>query len=131
MMQRVSIMISGSNSMAADQEIRRRFDHNELTARQMRSLIKYATSAPPSSLTLDVLSIAAQWMHDHDDIDEADYADDTRLIPVQLDTSGPHVIARTLPSGFADLAHWANADGVAVLAPDGGTRGHSVPVIAL
>ncbi|MDO8733505.1 MAG: molybdopterin-binding protein [Actinomycetota bacterium] len=66
-----------------------------------------------------------------DDIDEGDYADDTRLIPVQLDTSGAHVIARTLPTGFAHLAHWANADGVAVVAPNSGARGQSVPVLAL
>ena len=66
-----------------------------------------------------------------DDIEEGEYIDDTRLIPVQLDSSGAHVIARTLPSGFAHLTHWANADGVAVIDPRSGTRGQSVPVLPL
>lgn len=64
-----------------------------------------------------------------DDIEPGDYADDTRLIPVQLDSSGTHLIARTQPSGFAHLAHWANADGLAVVAPGLGSRGQSVPVL--
>ena len=64
-----------------------------------------------------------------DDIEDDDFADDTRLIPVHLDASASHVVARTLPSGFAALGHWANADGVAVIAPGHGRRGDSVPVL--
>lgn len=66
-----------------------------------------------------------------DDIEAGDYANDTRLVPVQVDSSGTHVVARTLPSGLARLAHWANADGVAVISPSSGSRGQSVPVLAL
>ena len=66
-----------------------------------------------------------------DDVREGEYPDDTRLIPVQLDSSAAHVIARTLPSGFAHLAHWANADGVAVVPPNDMARGQSVPVLPL
>ena len=66
-----------------------------------------------------------------DDVEAGDYPDDTRLVPVELDTSGANVIARTLPHGFARLAHWANADGVAVIAPSIRSRGQAVPVLAL
>lgn len=66
-----------------------------------------------------------------DDVDPGDYADDTRLVPVQLDASAGHPVARILPGGFAHVAHWANADAVAVVVPGDGVRGQSVPVLPL
>ena len=67
-------------------------------------------------------------------IDQAppgDYEDDTRLIPVQLQKSGANIVAKMLPSGIAHISGWANADGIAVVAPNAGAPGSVVPVIYL
>lgn len=68
-------------------------------------------------------------------IDEApvpDYADDTVLAPVRLETADHAVIARPLGAGGpAGLLAWANADAVAVVPPGFGARGDVVQVIQL
>jgi len=64
-----------------------------------------------------------------DDAPPGDYADDTRLVPVQIDRSGTHPVARILPPGVAGLTGWANADGLAVIGQGEHPRGHSVPVM--
>jgi molybdopterin molybdotransferase len=68
-------------------------------------------------------------------IDEApvpDYADDTVLAPVRLETADHAVIARPLGAGGpAGLLAWANADALAVVPPGFGARGDVVQVIPL
>ena len=68
-------------------------------------------------------------------VDEApagDYADDTVLAPVRLETAEHAVIARPLADGGpAGLHAWANADAVAVVPPGFGARGDVVQVIPL
>ena len=60
-----------------------------------------------------------------------DYEDDTRLVPVALEKSGANTVAKILAPSTAHLAGWANADGIAVVAPGSGAPGSVVPVIAL
>ncbi|MDO9484782.1 MAG: molybdopterin-binding protein [Actinomycetota bacterium] len=66
-----------------------------------------------------------------DDVEPGDFADDTHLVPVLVDRSGPHSVARALPGGFGGLEHWANADGVAVIAPHQAVRGQAVQILPL
>ncbi|MDP2014421.1 MAG: hypothetical protein Q8L05_09370, partial [Actinomycetota bacterium] len=66
-----------------------------------------------------------------DDIPADPHVGLTRLIPVLLETSGQHVIARGLPKEMRNLHAIANADGAAVLSPDIHGSGQSVPVLAI
>lgn len=56
-----------------------------------------------------------------DDVVPADYADDTALVPVQLDVSTAGTLARPLPP--KELASWARADAIVVAPPGTGYRG--------
>lgn len=64
-----------------------------------------------------------------DEVPPGEYADDTRLAPVQLERSGSSTIARVLPWGTAGITGLATADGIAVAVPGAGGRGDSVPVL--
>jgi molybdopterin biosynthesis enzyme len=60
-----------------------------------------------------------------------DYQDDTRLVPVTLSTSGSNVVARKLSDPISAVSNWANADGIALIAPNVISAGASVPIISL
>jgi molybdopterin molybdotransferase len=60
-----------------------------------------------------------------------DYQDDTRLVPVTLSKSGANVVARIVPGSVASVSNWANADGIALIAPQVLSAGASVPVLTL
>ncbi|MDD2818569.1 MAG: molybdopterin-binding protein [Candidatus Nanopelagicales bacterium] len=60
-----------------------------------------------------------------------DYQDDTRLVPVTLSRSGSNLIAKKLSGSLNDISDWANADGIAFIAPDVMNAGTSVPIISL
>lgn len=62
-----------------------------------------------------------------DDPDPADYADDTALVPVQLEVSPAGTQARPLAS--RTLEGWAAADAVAVVPPGSGSRGDVVDLL--
>jgi molybdopterin molybdotransferase len=65
-----------------------------------------------------------------DDVQPADYADDTALIPVAIETSPAAVQARPLLAhGPGGLEGWARADAVAVVPPGAGYRGDVVEVL--
>ena len=65
-----------------------------------------------------------------DDTPPADYADDTALVPVELESSAAGTQARPLlPEGADHLGPWARAAGVAVIPPGAGLRGDVVEVL--
>lgn len=65
-----------------------------------------------------------------DDAPEADYLDDTLLVPVRLAVSAAATQARPLPpAGPAGLQGWATADSVAVVPPGAGRRGDVVTIL--
>ena len=85
-------------------------------------LIRAMRGAPAPEITHAVL------------VDEpplGDYQDDTRLVPVTLSKSGSNLVARKFTDALSVLNTWANADGVAIIAPTVMNAGESVPVIAL
>ena len=65
-----------------------------------------------------------------DDAPPADFADDTRLAPVRLESVDNAALAHPLPDhGPAHLGSWAQADAIAVIPPGAGYRGDVVPVM--
>ena len=60
-----------------------------------------------------------------------DYQDDTRLVPVTLTKAGSNIVAKKLPDAISALSSWANADGIALIAPNVISAGASVPVMTL
>ncbi len=65
-----------------------------------------------------------------DDVEPADYADDTALVPVRLEVSAAGTMARPLSAtGAAGLVGWAQADAVAVAPPGSGFRGDVVDLL--
>ena len=60
-----------------------------------------------------------------------DYQDDTRLVPVTLTKAGSNIVAKKLPDPISALSSWANADGIALIAPNVISAGASVPVMML
>ncbi len=65
-----------------------------------------------------------------DDIEPADFADDTALVPVRLEVSAAGTLARPLPAtGPSGLVGWAQADAIAVAPPGAGFRGDVVDVL--
>lgn len=67
-----------------------------------------------------------------EDIEPADFADDTALVPVRLEVSAAGTLARPLPAtGARGMAGWAQADAIAVAPPGAGYRGDVVEVLDL
>ena len=65
-----------------------------------------------------------------DDTTPADFADDTALVPVQLEVSAAATQARPLAhSGPGGLEGWARADAIAVVPPGAGMRGDVVELL--
>jgi len=65
-----------------------------------------------------------------DDIEPADFADDTALVPVRLEVSAAGTLAHPLPAtGRSGLVGWAQADAIAVAPPGVGFRGDVVDVL--
>ena len=60
-----------------------------------------------------------------------DYQDDTRLVPVTLSKSGSNLVAKKIPDSINAISSWANADGIALIAPNVISVGATVPVISL
>ena len=84
----------------------------------IRSLRGVADAARPRSAVL------------LDDVEPADYADDTALVPVRLEVSAAGTMARPLPvTGAAGLVGWAQADAIAVAPPGSGFRGDVVDIL--
>ncbi len=65
-----------------------------------------------------------------DDTVPADYADDTALVPVRLETSPAGTSARPMPmTGPDGQVGWARADAVAIVPPGAGYRGDVVELV--
>lgn len=65
-----------------------------------------------------------------DDTVPADYADDTALVPVLLESTAAGTAARPLPMTGADgQVGWARADAVAIVPPGAGVRGDVVELV--
>lgn len=65
-----------------------------------------------------------------DDAPPADFADDTRLAPVRVETVENATLAHPIPDhGPANLSGWANADAIAVVPPGAGYRGDVVAIM--
>lgn len=65
-----------------------------------------------------------------DDAPPADYADDTALVPVSLESTPAGTQARPYPmTGPDGLAGWARADAIAIVPPGSGYRGDVVELV--
>lgn len=65
-----------------------------------------------------------------DDAPQADYADDTALVPVRLEVSSAGTQARPLAGGGpAGLQGWAQSEAIAVVPPGAGLRGDVVELL--
>ncbi len=65
-----------------------------------------------------------------DDAPLADYADDTGLVPVRLQSTRAGTAASVVPAASGGpLAKWAAADAIAVVPPGGGRRGEPVELL--
>ena len=65
-----------------------------------------------------------------DDAPPAEFADDTRLAPVRIESIDNATLAHPINDGGpAELSGWANADAVAVIPPGSGYRGDVVTIM--